>query len=256
MSISKDSATPWPPPASSLPSPPFIDIPGVPNFRDLGGYPIDRSPSYSIRRNFIYRCGEPSRITKEGIAKLQELGITHAYDLRSQPEIDRAKTAGYGEIIQWEGCERVFAPVFAERDYSPEGLALRFKQYAREGTEVKKFSSQGQGILLILQQGYVVAYTEIMQNAPPSYGTILRRIANEPEKPLIIHCTAGKDRTGVLCALILSLCGVEDDVIAEEYALTDVGLPITWKRSVISHLMENPGLKGNEAGAWNLISSK
>lgn len=67
---------------------------------------------------------------------MQELGIKKAYDLRSYPEIERAKIAGYGGETEWEGCERVFAPVFAERDYSPEGLALRFKNYASGGTEV------------------------------------------------------------------------------------------------------------------------
>lgn len=95
-----------------------------------------------------------------------------------------------------------------------------------------------------------------MEHAPESYGTILRHLANEPEKPFIIHCTAGKDRTGVLCALILSLCGVSDEVIANEYALTSIGLSTEWKKAVIKHLMENPALAGNEEGAWNLISSK
>lgn len=39
-----------------------------------------------------------------------------------------------------------------------------------------------------------------------------------------IHCTAGKDRTAIICALILSLCGVENDIVAEEYSLSDTGL--------------------------------
>ncbi len=81
-------------------------------------------------------------------------------------------------------------------------------------------------------------------------------LANEPEKSLIVHCTAGKDRTGVLCALILSLCGVDDDIVAHEYSLTDVGLNTEWKTAVIEHLMDNPALKGNMEGAWNMISSK
>jgi len=79
---------------------------------------------------------------------------------------------------------------------------------------------------------------------------------NEPNSPLIIHCTAGKDRTGVICALILSLCGVDDEVIASEYALTEIGLPQEWKETVIAHLMENPELAANPTGAWNLISAK
>jgi len=73
---------------------------------------------------------------------------------------------------------------------------------------------------------------------------------------LIVHCTAGKDRTGVLCALILSLCGVDDEVVAYEYSLTEVGMPAEWKQGVIFHLMENPAFKGKMAEALSLIGAK
>ena len=79
---------------------------------------------------------------------------------------------------------------------------------------------------------------------------------NEPNSPLIIHCTAGKDRTGVVCALLLSLCGVDDETISDEYALTDIGLSEEWKAIVIAHLGQNPVLKDNLPGARNLISAK
>lgn len=105
-------------------------------------------------------------------------------------------------------------------------------------------------------KGFTRAYTDILNNAPESYKTILLHLANEPEKPLIVHCTAGKDRTGVLCALILSLCGVDDEVVAHEYSLTEVGLPDDWKKAVIEHLSHNPTLAGNPEGAANLISAK
>ena len=93
---------------------------------------------------------------------------------------------------------------------------------------------------------------------PESYRTILLHLANEPEKPLVIHCTAGKDRTGVICALVLGLAGVNDEVIAYEYALTDQGLPEEWKQGVIQHLMamNNPALENNMAGALNMIGAK
>lgn len=74
---------------------------------------------------------------------MKKLGITHAYDLRSRPEIERAKTAGYGQVTEWEGCQRVFVPVFRNDDYSPEGVALRYKAYASSGTEVSLKSMSG-----------------------------------------------------------------------------------------------------------------
>ncbi|CAD6443949.1 38062db6-ce87-42d9-9ac4-7bb3f2de0d0f [Sclerotinia trifoliorum] len=217
--------------------PPFITVEGIPNFRDLGGYAL-ASGSQSVRLGVVYRCGEPQKVTKNGIATMQKLGITHIYDLRSQEELNKNVAAGRGGVVEWEGCQRVFAPVFLE-DYSPERIAIRFRDYASKGTE-----------------GFTRAYTDILNNAPTSYRTILLHLANEPTKPLIVHCTAGKDRTGVLCALILSLCGVDDEVVAREYSLTEFGLPQEWKAGIIKHLMEHPAIKDDHEGAENLISSK
>lgn len=67
---------------------------------------------------------------------MQRLGITHIYDLRSDQEIKRYEAAGRGGIVEWEGCERVFVPVFKNQDGSPEGLAVRYRNYATGGTEV------------------------------------------------------------------------------------------------------------------------
>src|SRR6266498_1415662 len=92
---------------STLPTPPFITISGIPNFRDLGGYPTTLSLSKSIRRQIIYRCAEPSRVTQDGVKAMNDLGITHVYDLRSNPEIKRAEAAGRGGVVEWEGAKRV-----------------------------------------------------------------------------------------------------------------------------------------------------
>ena len=72
----------------------------------------------------------------------------------------------------------------------------------------------------------VNAYREILKQGATSYGTIMRHILTNspPGNAIIVHCTAGKDRTGVFSALILSLCGVDDETVAEEYALTKQGL--------------------------------
>jgi hypothetical protein len=126
MSVSNPSAE----------APPFIIVSGIPNFRDLGGYPIAGSTNHSVRSQAVYRCGEPNKVTKDGIMTLQTLGITHIYDLRSNNEIERSQSAGRGGVVEWEGCERIFVPVFADKDYSPEKLGIRYKNYTREGTEV------------------------------------------------------------------------------------------------------------------------
>jgi protein tyrosine/serine phosphatase len=78
---------------------------------------------------------------------------------------------------------------------------------------------------------------------------------------MLIHCTAGKDRTGVICALILSLCGVDDDTIAEEYALTMIGLQ-SRKSELVEHLlrlaetMDIEAIKGNPEAAERMVGAR
>lgn len=72
---------------------------------------------------------------------------------------------------------------------------------------------------------------------------------------MLLHCTAGKDRTGVLCAIILSLLGVPDSLIAKDYALTDVGLgPL--RDMLLNKLFTDSPLKGNREGAERMASSR
>lgn len=137
-----------------LPSPPFIDVQGIANFRDIGGYATSGSASIntSIRRHLVFRCADPSRVQPDGLAKLRELKVKKVFDLRSLPEIERrgpewsgveidqgafvTREEGTEQPIKEDEIERVWTPVFANKDYGPEQMAIRYKQYANEGTEV------------------------------------------------------------------------------------------------------------------------
>lgn len=123
---------------TTLPSPPFVHLHGIPNFRDLGGWPISGKPGKSVRRNFIFRCGEPTRATEEDIKKIQSLGITHVFDLRSNPEIKKLQVTGVsnGVVTSWPGIERVYSPVFPEQEYDPVSLAKRHAEYLTDKPEV------------------------------------------------------------------------------------------------------------------------
>ncbi|KAI1445224.1 protein-tyrosine phosphatase-like protein [Annulohypoxylon stygium] len=246
--------------AEELPSPPFHSIPGLPNFRDIGGYPVAAgsgdpaqpqggSNTKVVRRGLVYRSSEPSKVTEDGVSKLQGLGIGRVFDLRSALEIERGVHGnGNGwKVKEWDGARREFVPVFLDQDYSPEALALRYKNYSSESAE-----------------GFVAAYGDILAAAAsPSnnyrpFATILEHLASSspsPPAPCLIHCTAGKDRTGVICALILSLCGVDDEVVAHEYSLTDLGLRER-HAELIAHLMSNPSLQDNPESAQRMISSR
>lgn len=220
-------------------SPPFVHVEGIHNFRDLGGYPVKshtEAKPLSVRRNLIFRCAEPSKITAVGAQTLRSLGITTLFDLRSGPELEKQKARA--PVVHIDGIQREFAPVFADKDYSPESIALRYKDYASAGTE-----------------GFTRAYADILDNAPPSYRRVLMHIRDKPKEACVIHCTAGKDRTGVLAALILALVGVDERTIADEYALTDIGLA-PFRPVILQHLLDQPALEGNREGAMNMVSAK
>jgi protein-tyrosine phosphatase len=66
-----------------------------------------------------------------------------------------------------------------------------------------------------------VGYLAMLENQAALFGDLIRIVADPEQHPVVIHCTAGKDRTGLGAALILGAAGVADDVIVEDYALTD-----------------------------------
>lgn len=147
--------------AVTLPTPPFVDIPGLANFRDLGGYPIASQPGKVVRRDVVFRSAEPSKTTEEGIDRLKQLGITLVYDLRSQKEFERGVERGLNNPVkEWEGAKRIFAPVFRHEDYSPEAIALRLKNYG-SGSEVRLFFCCYHSIQAYLSKHIPPPYTPV-----------------------------------------------------------------------------------------------
>jgi len=127
------SSAPHPEISSTLPSPPFVPLKGIPNFRDLGGYPISSSPYLSVRRNYIFRCAEPTKASPEAISRIQSLGVTHIYDLRSKPEIQKFQS-GTG-VTDWPGVERVYVPVFQDDTFDPISMAVKHADYLSGGDD-------------------------------------------------------------------------------------------------------------------------
>lgn len=123
------------------PHPSFINIDGVKNLRDIGGYSV--SYGVSVRRKLVYRSGYLDDMTEEGQLQIQDLGIKKIFDLRSFLEIGRSKRET-GQYERWlassDGPERIVVPVFHDEDFGPEALAVRFHDYSSKGTKARSSS--------------------------------------------------------------------------------------------------------------------
>ncbi|KAI1817060.1 tyrosine phosphatase [Poronia punctata] len=214
----------------------FIHIPGVLNFRDIGGYPVSSQQGKEVRRGIVYRSAEPSQITQAGREAIQKLNIAYRYDLRSEQEILRNNGGGWG-------ARDIYAPVFRKEDYSPEAVALRFKTHKAR------------------PEGFAEGYSEILvagahpDNAARPYARILEHLATTNPKPILIHCQVGKDRTAIICALILSLCGVSDDIVADEYSLSDIGLK-SIHEELIAKLLQKEAFREDPESVHEMVLTR
>ncbi|KAJ5937838.1 hypothetical protein N7454_004180 [Penicillium verhagenii] len=224
-------------------SSPFIVVDGVPNVRDIGGHTCQPPPtvtslantnetpvkSWCTRSGLLFRAAQPSQITPLGTETLtQKLNIRDIFDLRSQQEIELLLARSSNFLIDIPGTTRYAVPVFPVKDASPGALAKRYGITAEGGVQDEA-----------VMKGFAQAYEGIARSAgqTDSFRTIMLQILNNPDTPLLFHCTAGKDRTGVFAALLLKLCGVADEVIAADYGLTKEGLG-AWGEYLIRRILE------------------
>ena len=168
------------------------------NFRDVGGYAgLD---GRSVRWRRLFRSDALHRLEEADSGAFAELGIRTVIDLRRPHEIERFGRVAerYGldyrnhalQHVDWEDVEHP-AEVAHER-----WLADRYLNFAEDGHQALLDS--------------------------------LQVIADPAAAPVLVHCMAGKDRTGTVCALALSLLGVSDEDIAADYALTTAAMvPLT-----------------------------
>ncbi|KAI6135182.1 protein-tyrosine phosphatase-like protein, partial [Pisolithus croceorrhizus] len=217
--------------AEVISNPPFVPIPGVSNVRDLGSYPTTMS-NVITKPGFMFRAAEVSNITKEGVEKMRALRITTVFDLRSDPEMKKYSTP----IPTIEEVHIIRTPVFKNEDYSPESMAKKFELYARGTTEA-----------------FIQLYSQILDHGGKAFGTILRHVRDKPNSPFLFH--SGKDRTGVMAAILLKLASVDDHYICHDYSLTRVGREPD-REKVIKRLSMEPLFAANTDAALRMLTSR
>ncbi|CEL03554.1 hypothetical protein ASPCAL04708 [Aspergillus calidoustus] len=180
---------------------PFVTVPGIFNLRDISSATTPSSTFPPVLRpGFAYRSAAPlSELPDGGATALTTLGIKKIYDLRRPDE----RTKKPSPVI--DGVEVIWIPDTLEG--KPPVSATEPVPDPERSTER----------LVDMYLSYLVSHA-------PVYRAVFEHIRDEPEKGFLFHCSAGKDRTGVLAALIHRLAGSSDEAIIHDFTLTRVGL--------------------------------
>lgn len=183
----------------------WLTMEGAHNVRDLGG--IRLAGGGMTRRGRLLRADALDALTTADVALLAgTFGLRHVVDLRSSTE--RAER-GRGPLGTVEGL------AYTEVEVIPIDALAR-----RRDARAAAFD-RGDDTDVIMGEGYV----ELLELGAPAFRSALERLAETDGAPALFHCSAGKDRTGVLASLLLGLAGADHEAIAADYALTEERVP-------------------------------
>jgi protein-tyrosine phosphatase len=170
---------------------PRIPLEGAYNFRDLGG--LAGHGGRRIRKRRVFRSDRLTNLTPSDAEMLESFSIGRVFDLRSDLELEHH---GAGS----------FAAAADRHRHTP--LVRVSLSITDSRIDWQKVDLQSR-------------YLEMLHEGAPVIREILEHLAREDARATVFHCTGGKDRTGVMAAVLLRTLGVDDDVIVDDYAISE-----------------------------------
>jgi protein-tyrosine phosphatase len=164
------------------------------NFRDVGG--LTTADGRRVRSGRLFRSDSLGGLREADREVVARLGVHTVIDLRQPVEIDSYRRAPEWSCRSWRHIP-LNNPVWRHEDYSAEAGVTAF---------------------------LVARYLEMLEHTGPELVEAIRIIADPGSGPTVVHCLGGRDRTGVIVALVLELLGVPEDQIAADYTLTELGM--------------------------------
>lgn len=174
-----------------------LPLKGLYNCRDLGGYPTEngRVTKFGV----FLRSEAPCELPREDIEYLVNYGVTGSIDLRSEGERMARPNELSGHV-----------------SYYPLNLFLKAAVYGDESHRQEEFD-------------WGVQYRRMAEDNPEFFREALTICLKEPGA-LLYHCTTGKDRTGLLTCVLLSIAGVAKEDIAADYCVSELYLGPVYER--------------------------
>ncbi len=198
-----------------------VVLDGSMNLRDAGGYPAGGEV---VRTMALFRSATLSDLSDEALATLaSQLGVRTVVDLRSEQEVSHGLPA-----FDDHGIRHVNIPI------GDVGANREEREPGAEPTEEEKARREA---FVNGTHDWSETYIEFFDKSGPDLVRALEALAEPGALPAVVHCTAGRDRTGVTIALVLAALGVAADDIAEDYALTGDLLQLHGDR-FLKNLME------------------
>ena len=167
-----------------------LTLSGCVNFRDLGGYP--GADGRRIRWRALFRADGLTRLDADDCAQLAGLGLVTVIDLRTLGEVEERGR-------------------FPQDAFDVEYHHLPLTDVLPPTEDLSRYD----------EPAFVTSrYRQLFSEGSSSLARAVRVLAEPGALPAVFHCSAGKDRTGILAALVLGFLGVPRDVIVEDYALS------------------------------------
>jgi protein-tyrosine phosphatase len=180
----------------------WISFDSVFNFRDMGG--LGTLDGARVRRGVLYRSDTLSRLSHADRPTFEALGVGTVIDLRRETEV-----AVMGRVPEWTRARwrhhHLNHALWDHSTYTPQIGVARW---------------------------LADRYHDLLEDGAADIVQVIELLADPQHGPTVVHCVAGKDRTGLISALTLELLGVPDEVIAHDYALTELSEPdyLAWLR--------------------------
>ena len=175
----------------------------VHNFRDFGGYQTENGSQ--LKKGLLFRSGDLSRATDADLEHLSSLGIKTICDLRSEQERQRQPD----RVPQVQPFTFFNIPMRPIVDYHARSLRRLFSLMFGQERKID-----------YVAESYK-AYREYATSYLPQLKALFRRISNPENLPVLIHCSAGKDRTGVVSSLIQLVLGLSIETVMDDYLKTN-----------------------------------
>lgn len=179
----------------------LLPLEGVANFRDLGGY--QTSDGRSVRWGLLYRSDDLSGLTREDLRYVQRLDINLVCDLRSDWEREREPNR-----LPREDAPAVANLPIEDDRFNPAKIGEMILSRSLAGVDFARMLIEG-------NRAFATRFT-------PEYASMFERIGQPGNLPALVHCSAGKDRTGFAAAILLLALGVPEETVMRDYLLSNV----------------------------------